>query len=288
MEQQPDYAFDPEKGGEYPEWLYHYATVATSGVNTFDDITDDHIQQFHDRGYLVIHQAFTQAETSKGMAGLLDLVSGKNPDFKNHQYEKVASSKAESLNPSEHQTFVRKLFSFVEYDQRLKDMASHPKLIQTIQRIIGDEDLNMFQDMALIKQAHVGREKPWHQDMAYFQVPLDTTIVGAWIALDEATVDNGCMMVIPGSHQKGAVIHFRRRDWQICDTDVMNDSAVAVPIKPGGLLLFHGLIHHGTPSNHTDTHRRALQFHYRAANVQTTSEEERLLHWGSEGKNVSC
>jgi phytanoyl-CoA hydroxylase len=288
MAQKNEYAIDGSTGGEYPEWLYDYATVATSGVKTFDDITDEHIEQFHERGYLVIHEAFTQIETAQGMDGLLHLMTGKNPDFTGHQLEKIPSKKIDSLNLNQHKEFIRKLFYFVEYDQRLKDMAFNPKLLDVLQRIIGDDDLSMFQDMALLKQARIGREKPWHQDMAYFNVPLDTTIIGAWIALDEATVDNGCMMIIPGSHKKGAVIHFRKRDWQICDTDVMNDSAVAVPLKPGGVLLFHGLIHHGTPANRTDNHRRALQFHYRSANVQTTSEEERLLHWGSEGKDVTC
>ena len=140
----------------------------------------------------------------------------------------------------------------------------------------------------MIKPPRIGREKPWHQDMAYFNLPLDTTVVGAWIALDEATVDNGCMMLIPGSHKHGAVIHFHRRDWQICDSEVMNDSAVAVPLEPGSCLLFHGLIHHGSPANRSDKRRRAVQFHYRAASVQTTSDEERLARFGSEGKDVFC
>ena len=56
--------------------------------------------------------------------------------------------------------------------------------------------------MALLKPPR-GREKPWHQDHAYFNLPLDTPIVGVWIALDEATPENGCMHVIPGSHREG-------------------------------------------------------------------------------------
>ena len=124
--------------------------------------------------------------------------------------------------------------------------------------------------------------------MAYFNLPLDTTVVGVWIALDEATPENGCMMVIPGSHKQGAALHFQKRDWQICDTDVYNDGAVAVPLMPGSLLFFHGLIHHGTPANRSDKRRRALQFHYRAKSVQPTSEADRLAIFGSEGTDVTC
>ena len=265
-----------------------HAAVATEGVNTFGDITDDHIQQFHERGYLMIHQAFTQTETAAGLAGLVDLIVGKSPDFNGHQFERSVANRVDSLSPEERESYVRKLFYYVEYEPRLKALAFHSDLLRVVARIIGSEDLSMFQDMALIKPPRIGREKPWHQDMAYFNVPLDTTIVGAWIALDEAKVSNGCMMIIPGSHKKGAVIHFRRRDWQICDTDVLNDGAVAVPLQPGGCLLFHGLIHHGTPANRSELRRRAVQFHYRSSSVHSTSDEERLAHFGSEGKDVTC
>ena len=48
-----------------------------------------------------------------------------------------------------------------------------------------------------------GREKPWHQDKAFFEIDVTSPVVGVWIALDEATPDNGCMHVIPGSHLEG-------------------------------------------------------------------------------------
>ena len=96
------------------------------------------------------------------------------------------------------------------------------------------------------------------------------------------------MQEVTGASCLGAVIHFKRRDWQICDTDVLNDEAVAIPLKPGGCLFFHGLINHGTPANRPDQRRRAVQFHYCAASVEQTTEEDRLATLGSEGKGVSC
>ena len=73
---------------------------------------------------------------------------------------------------------VRKLMWFVNYDERLKALASHPKLLAVLRRIIGSDNLTMFQDMGLVKPPRIGREKPWHQDMAYFNVPIDT--VSRW------------------------------------------------------------------------------------------------------------
>ena len=111
---------------------------------------------------------------------------------------------------------------------------------------------------------------------AYFNLPPETTVAGVWIALDQATPENGCMFVIPGSHRAGPVVHFKRRDWQICDTDVAAGAARTVPLTPGGCLIFHGLLHHGTPPSRSPQRRRALQFHYKPASVAQIAPEERL------------
>ncbi len=105
----------------------------------------------------------------------------------------------------------------------------------------------------------------------------------------EATIENGCMQFLPGQHKIGPRIHFQRRDWQICDTDILGQRSVAAPLKPGGLLFFNGLLPHGTPHNSSEKRRRALQFHYAPADAaQNPDSEERLKHFGSEGKDVTC
>jgi phytanoyl-CoA hydroxylase len=107
-------------------------------------------------------------------------------------------------------------------------------------------------------------------------------ILGAWIALDEATVENGCMQVIPGSHREGPVAHFHVRDCQIVDTHVQVERVVTIPLRPGGVLFFSGLLHHGTPPNMSAHRRRALQFHYAAANCSkmTITEHGELFNAG--------
>ena len=279
---------DPDTGGEYPEWLYKFATTAEDEFSGLDAINDAEVQLFHERGYLVIRNAFTPDEVQSGLDGLVDLVAGKNPDFKGLMFENAVKDRVKELSGDEKMDSIRKLMWFVEYDERLKALAEHPKLLSVLRRIIGSNDLTMFQDMGLIKPPRIGREKPWHQDLAYFNLPINTTVVGAWIAFDEADVENGCMMVLPGSHKEGPTVHFRRRDWQICDTHVAQDAAVAVPMRPGDCLLFHGLIHHGTPANRTDRRRRAVQYHYRATDVEKMSQEYRLSFFGGEGLNVEC
>jgi len=270
-----------------PEGLYRFDATADLVVPDFDSITDEHIEAYHALGYLVVEKAFPQSMVNDALDGMLALINGERPDFKGIQFEAWAKDRLDSISKEEKQDYVRKIAWFVDYDERLKAMAEYAPMIETIRRILGEAP-QLFQDMGLIKPPGGGREKPWHQDKAYFDIRLEDRVVGAWIALDEATAENGCMHVIPCSHKEGAVIHFKRRDWQICDTDVKVERDVMAPLKPGGCLLFDGLIHHGTPPNHSQKRRRALQFHYAGESVVRVDREERLAIFGSEGKDVTC
>ena len=274
-------------GGTYLSELYDYSAVAT-GVKDFDTVTEKHLAQFHQLGYLVVDDAFTAEEVQNALDALSYLASGQNPDYGGILLEKKAEGvPIDELPPEKRQDYIRKLNRFVTYDTRLQALAEHPKLINVLTRIMG-EALELYANFAMLKPPKIGREKPWHQDQAYFDLPLGTLVVGVWIALDKATPENGCMVVRPGSHLEGPVVHFQRRDWQICDTDVINLPALAAPLNPGGCLLFHNLLHHGTPGNFSEQRRRAMQFHYKPVSVQASSVEDRLATFGEEGKDVTC
>ena len=176
---------------------------------------------------------------------------------------------------------------FVDHDERLRALSIDAALLRVVSLFMQGATPELFQDMALLKPPG-GREKPWHQDMAYFNVPIDATVVGVWIALDQATPANGAMHILPGSHHQGPQLHFSRRDWQICDTEAPRGSDVVVPLPPGGVLLWHGLTLHSSPDNETPHSRRALQFHYRPAAVSAISTEERMRHYGGEVRGAEC
>ena len=278
--------FDDGKVEEYPADLYRFDTVA-EGVEGFAAVTDAELDRFRAQGYLVIHHAFTPEETAAAMEGLLDLIDGKVPEFDGIQFEAWARDRLDTISRDDKQDYIRKLMAFTPYDARLDAIANHPALLAIVRRIVEDEP-QKFQDMALLKPPSGGREKPWHQDKAFFDMDINNPVVGVWIALDPATPENGCMHIIPGSHKEGPVVHFARRDWQICDNDVQTTRDVMVPLEPGGVLLFDGLIHHGTPANRTNLRRRAVQFHYTGRNAIWTSQEARLAIFGPEGKDVTC
>ena len=269
--------------------LYETAQIAQGIAGGFDAITDRHIAQYRELGFLSIEDAFTPEEVQGALAGLRHLINGGNPDFKTVEFEVAARDVLATLTSDEREDAVRKIMHFSKFEPRLDAIAHHPKLVSLAARLLDAsiEKTVMFQDMALLKPPRLGSEKPWHQDKAYFNVDTREPIVGVWIALDEATVANGCMHLLPQLKLQ-PIPHFLRRDWQICDTETLATGCIAAPLKPGGVLLFDGLLAHGTPHNITDSRRRALQFHYQSNRFTKIDDEARMAIYGGEGKQVRC
>lgn len=271
----------------YPDDLYRFDTVANSITGGFSSVSNVDIDYFHENGYLVIEDAFTSEEIENALAGMVYLMDGNNSDFRAIQFESKLAKLKDEMEPNERRDAIRKVFNFVNHEPRLNAMAEHQGLLHVLEQIMGDTPV-LFQDMALVKPPRHGTEKPWHQDLAYFNLKKETTVVGVWIALDEATAENGCMHIIPKSHNEGPMVHFKRRDWQICDTDVPIARDTMVTLPPGGCLFWHGLLHHGSPVNHSSKRRRALQFHYKPESADDISTQDRMDVYGSEGKDVDC
>ena len=300
----PDY--DPE--------LYRYQRVA-EGITGFESVNQEELARFRQRGYLVVHRAFSTARVQAARQELYRLGTSPRPDCESVYFEgavrqQLPALKAKSvaapkgrrfvdlalghtgrrlppLDPATRMRFVRKFMGFTrEENPALKALAEDPSLIRLAGRILGGKP-GLYQDMALIKPPG-GREKPWHQDRAYFNLTQTTRILGVWIALDEATPENGCMQVVEGGHRQGPRVHFMRRDWQICDSEMARLPRVAIPMGAGGCLLFDALLPHGTPANRTDQQRWAVQYHYVSSDSRETGDEDRLSVFGSEGKGVSC
>lgn len=283
-------------GGAGPEGLELYAPDLYKAdrlavpLNGFDAVDDDAIAQYRRTGFLAIENAFSPEEVRDAQEALAHLVGGGNPDFEGVYFEQFAADRLSDLTLDEKLDSVRKLASFVDYEPRLKALSDHPKVTSLISRLLRDSGTPwMFQDMALLKPPG-GREKPWHQDKAYFDVPIESPVAGIWIALDAVGPENGCMFLLEGAQALGPVVHFHRRDWQICDSDVtsMPWDVVAVPLQPGGCMVFDGLLPHGTPTNTSDKRRRACQFHYAPSGTPRSPKEDRIATFGSEGKDVSC
>jgi len=115
-------------------------------------------------------------------------------------------------------------------------------------------DVRLYWDQAVYKKPEPERSFPWHQDNGYNFV-LPQQYLTCWIALTDATVENGCPWVVPGVHRHGTLNH-RLTDagWQ-CLTEP--DGALPVPARAGSMLVFSSLTPHRTGPNRTPDVRKA-------------------------------
>lgn len=272
-----------------------YQPAGTAAMLPDLDAVDAGAAAFYaEHGYLAIEQALTPDEVAQSIRVLNDLICGERAGQFQAVYE--AGVDPVTLLPQQRLDKVRKLAFYNRAKTPGTENATlqcglpvmHAGLLRIVKLLMGGQEPVPFQIMTLLKPPQGGREKPWHQDHAYFDLEIDDRIVGIWIALDQATVDNGCMQLLDGGHRLGPIHHWKRRDWQICDTQVTGKPSLAVPLPPGGALFFDSLLPHGTPTNHSPHRRRAMQLHYAPANARPTSAEARMAIFGTEGKDVTC
>jgi len=278
----------------------------TDGRAGLGSVTESTIREYREKGFLIVRNAFKEKKAADARRELETMARADDPDcsmvdlefdtwrhlrgrgFAGPPAGKAQLTEAErvELDPSFRAGLVRKFMGFTRQHPPLDALAKDAELLRVVEAIVG-EPVRLFQSMALLKPPG-GREKPWHQDHAYFNFSLDTPVVGVWIALEEATPQNGCMHVVPRGHAAGPRIHFQRRDWQICDTDMKGETMVSLPMSAGDVLLFDGKLPHGTPPNRTAHQRWAVQYHYVPARAELVEQAVRLAAFGSEGKDVKC
>ncbi len=148
-------------------------------------------------------------------------------------------------------------------DELFRSLIQREDITKRIGSLIGPE-LRLFRADALMKPPAVGSEKGVHQDSPYWPIqPM--SLWSCWIPFDDATIENGCMMVIPGSHRTGARRHVHEDDYVIPSADYDADALRAVPMARGTGLFFHSLLIHATAANTSAQPRRAVTMSYMGA-----------------------
>ncbi len=219
---------------------------------------------YRDNGYLVVEDAFTPDEVAALNAEALGICRGDFGAYGGWQGPHLSESADEIMRRYLCIHFPHKI------GPRCRAAVGQRVMVEALTQIIGP-NVKCMQSMLFIKAA--GKPgQAWHQDEDYIPT-RDRSLVGGWIALDNATIENGCLWVIPGSHKPG--ILWPQRDhtdrqfdcseesfhFPYCDSD-----AVPVPVKAGTIVFFNGyLLHRSLRSVATTGYRRALVNHYMSA-----------------------
>lgn len=148
---------------------------------------------------------------------------------------------------------------------------SRSEEIKDVATAIGVENPLLLQSMYIFKQPNIGGEVTCHQDSTFLYTdPID--IVGLWFALEDATIENGCLWAIPGGHRSGLKSRWVRSPegmkFEIFDTGPWpEDQLVPLEVSKGSLILLHGLIPHRSFENKSSHSRHAYTLHLIGANA---------------------
>ncbi len=140
----------------------------------------------------------------------------------------------------------------------LRDFCARAELAAVARDLLGTT-VRLYWEQSVYKQAHSAAPVLFHQDNGYTFVEPQSYVT-CWIAITDATLDNGCVAVMPGVHREGTLAHRHTDIGEECWGDW--DAAVAVPVRSGSVIVFTSLTPHATFTNRTPHVRKAYIVQY--------------------------
>lgn len=233
------------------------------------DVSKPEFRSFYDEhGFCVVRDVLSSSDVSALNAEAVEICRGNRGWTPDPKY--LSEEEIRTLSPEE----IISRFICIHFPHKTSDLMlrylSQPSVVDVLTSVIGP-NVKCMQSMLFIKAA--GKPgQAWHQDEDYIPT-RDRSLTGAWMALDEATIDNGCLWIIPGSHKPGilwpqAVQHDDRFD---CSHESFgfpysDDDAIPVEVSAGSVVFFNGYtLHRSLPNRREIGFRRTLVNHYMSA-----------------------
>ncbi|MCC3376739.1 phytanoyl-CoA dioxygenase family protein [Cohnella sp. REN36] len=230
------------------------------------------VEEFERNGYLKGDVVLSEAEVER-LREELDLViegkTVKRPVLNHNMLGGDSDALYKDMKMSVNEKVVQIVNIWMASDLYLKH-AAHPVITEEIAQLCRTDTLRIWHDQIQYKPPVSGGPTGWHQDHPLWPVIQPADLVSAWVALDDAVIENGCMWMVPGSHKWGdhqrylaSTPDFKPYHRQ---PELLPEGAVveAVPfeIKKGQVGYHHSLTWHGSPHNRSQMKRRAIAVHY--------------------------
>jgi ectoine hydroxylase-related dioxygenase (phytanoyl-CoA dioxygenase family) len=250
---------------------------------SFDTVDEGEIKAaFSEDGYVILKDFFHQ-DVVDGVQQELEVLVERDAQ------NLLASEKINDLHSGE--PFDTRIASLYEglmniaptayrpelHGQLMFDLFFHPELLDVIQLFLGNE-VRLYPNYTSRPKLPnwEGTLVLWHQDGGYTAQAADGVeelrMVNVWAPLVPATVENGCMQFIPGTHRLGIVEHEKRQFYlEIAqdELDIRLDQAVDIVTNPGDVVLFHNLMFHSGLPNTTRKVRWSMDWRYQDATQST-------------------
>lgn len=270
----------------YPETINYHSnpmpSIPKPGYFKKDQLDTGSQSFFQKNGFLVVPEALSAAELESLRNETVAICRGQRGQVISGNTENPASPEdLENLSDIEILTRILCIHQPHKISPTIHSFLAHRVIADVLTKVVSP-NIKCMQSMLFIKAS--GKPgQAWHQDEDYIPT-RDRSLTGAWIALDDATVENGCLWVIPGSHQPGILWpQYPHNDprfdcsYESYDFPYNDNDAVAVEVPAGSIVFFNGyLLHRSLPNVKKTGFRRALVNHYMSA--------ESLLPWRVQDK----
>lgn len=236
--------------------------------------TDQQVAQFRKDGFLIVRGLLTKVDVSTLKEHIAVVASGAaGVDPARLQKEpRVVQGEAE---PASRADSYRKMSHLAFEDQVFRSHALNDRILDCIEALLGDPDIKLYQDQLFMKPPRIGSRQSYHQDQPLgFTVEPSDRMVTCWAALDDATIANGCLWMLPGTHRHGRI---DRKRWQEFEAQALAGELAQeqpVELKVGDCSFHHGHILHSSRPNLTDQRRWGYATHYVSAHCRFTGEGE--------------
>jgi ectoine hydroxylase-related dioxygenase (phytanoyl-CoA dioxygenase family) len=210
-------------------------------------VTDEEAAFFRENGYLIVRSVFTPEEMAACKKAAKEAIERDCSPSGLHVW------RSDEIPPL--------------FDQ----LACDARLVAILKPLIGPH-IEFLSAKPVFKSARISFASPWHQDQAYWGGAPKYSI---WIALEDATLENGCLRIIPGSHRE-ALAHANIRDNngfvnRIRDEDLKDARILDAPLNAGDILVFHDCLLHSSYPNRSGQDRWSFIPTYRDASVPDTA-----------------
>jgi len=222
-------------------------------------LSEEQVSQYQRDGHLTVPGVFSSQQMDLALAE----IETWGDEFHAQMNAQERSWYLE--DPTDPTSPLRKLDNPVFHREYFQELAKGPALVEAVEQLIG-KGVGVFFSQVFCKSPEGGGPKPVHQDNYYFDPDDTDALVTAWIAFDEATVENGCLHYADGSQQESLLEHTAPENepfnLQINQSTAANYSMKPAPVPRGGVSFHHGNILHQSSSNLSSKPRRAAAFHY--------------------------
>ncbi|MES2036844.1 MAG: phytanoyl-CoA dioxygenase family protein [Pseudomonadota bacterium] len=225
-------------------------------------------QEFASQGFLVLPQQASAAYCEEVIAYCEQQLAGQVQPI---EYEAdTRYPGAPASRDAEGGLTARRLLQAYARDQRLAQWATGPALAAPLLQLLGDGALlsQSHHNCIMSKQPQYSTATGWHRDSRYWNFQR-AELISSWLALRNETLENGCLLVIPGSHKIDIDVA-QLDEAQFLRTDLEQNQALLaqaqpVPLQQGDVLLFHSNLFHAAGKNQTAATKFSMVFTYRAA-----------------------